>query len=266
VLLSLVFCAVLLTLTRGWGRLVAILRTPRTLLLLGLAGALIYLNWLVYIIAVDVGAVVDAALGYFINPVITVLLGVLILRERLRSAQWVAVGVAVAAFVVIAVGGATVPWIALVLAVSFGLYGLVKKRVGPSVDAVSGLAVETAWLSPLAVVQLGVVGATGGIALGQHGPGQAVAELLAGVVTAIPLLMFAGGARRITLVAIGLAQFVTPVLQFVIGVAVLHELMPASRWIGFGMLWVALAVLAVDLVVAARRRRPMGPVASADLS
>jgi chloramphenicol-sensitive protein RarD len=252
--MSLVVCAIALTALRGWRRVVAIIRTPRTFLLLGLAGILIYVNWLVYVLAVNVGAVVDAALGYFINPIVTVLLGVLVLRERLRPAQWAAVGVAFAAILVIAIGSATVPWIALALAVSFGLYGFVKKRVGSRVDALSGLTLETAWLTPVAAVQLGIVGATSGLTLGHHGPVQTTGLLLAGLVTAIPLLMFASAARRLPLVAIGLTQFVTPILQFVIGVAVLHEVMPTSRWIGFGLVWVALVVLTVDLVLAARRR------------
>jgi chloramphenicol-sensitive protein RarD len=262
VLLSLVFCAIVLTIVAGWRRVLAVLRTPRTLLLIGLGGVFIFVNWLVYVIAVDIGAVVDASLGYFINPVVTVLLGVLVLRERLRPAQWAAIGVAAVAILVIAIGGATVPWIALVLAASFGLYGLVKKRVGSRVDALAGLALETAWVAPLAAVQLVVVGVTGGIALGHHGPLQAVAELLAGVVTAIPLLLFAGAARRLPLVAIGLTQFVTPILQFAIGVLLLHEVMPPSRWIGFGLVWVALVVLTVDLVIANRRRGPRPPAAS----
>lgn len=257
VLLSLVFCAIVLTVVRGWGRVAAVVRSPRTLLLLALAGALIYVNWVVYVLAVDIGAVTDAALGYFINPVVLVLLGVIVLRERVRPAQWAAIGVATVAVVVIAVGGGTVPWIALVLAASFGLYGLVKKRVGGRVDALSGLALETAWLTPVAAVQLAIVGTVGGgIALGHHGPVQAVGELLAGVVTAIPLLMFAGAARRLTLVAIGLAQFVTPVLQFLIGVVVLHEVMAPTRWVGFGLVWLSLVVLTIDLVVAGRRRAP----------
>jgi chloramphenicol-sensitive protein RarD len=264
VLLSLVFCAIVLTVVRGWRRVAAVFRSPRTLLLIGLGGAFIFVNWLVYVIAVDIGAVVDASLGYFINPVVTVLLGVLVLRERLRPAQWAAIGVAAVAIVVIAVGGADVPWIALVLAASFGLYGLVKKRVGSRVDALAGLAVETAWVAPVAVVQLIVVGVTGGIALGQHGPLQAGAELAAGVVTAIPLLLFAGAARRLPLVAIGLTQFVTPILQFGIGVLLLHEVMPPSRWIGFGLVWAALVVLTVDLVVANRRRGPRALPASAE--
>jgi chloramphenicol-sensitive protein RarD len=254
VLFSLVFCAIVLTVTRAWARIAEIVRSPRVLLLLAMAGVLIYINWIVYVLAVDVGAVVDAALGYFINPIVTVLLGVIVLRERLRPAQWAAVGIATAAIVVIAVGGATLPWIALVLAASFGLYGLVKKRVGSRVDALAGLTIETAWLAPIAGIQLALVGATTGVTLGHHGPLQAVGLLLAGVVTAIPLLLFAGAARRLPLVAIGLTQFVTPILQFIIGVALLHEVMPTSRWIGFGLVWVALAVLMVDLVVASRRR------------
>ncbi|GAA2079012.1 hypothetical protein GCM10009840_12680 [Pseudolysinimonas kribbensis] len=254
VLLSLVFCALLITVLRGWPRIAGIVRTPRVLLALALSGVLILANWEIYVIAIDAQQVVDAALGYFITPIVTVLLGVFVLRERLRPLQWTAVGVSVVAIVVVAVGGATVPWVALGLAASFGLYGLVKKRVGPGVDALSGLTLETAWVTPLALVQLAIVAGGTGLAIGRHGAGQTVALLLAGVVTAIPLLMFAGSARRLPLVIIGLAQYIIPTLQFVIGVALLHETMPAGRWIGFGMVWLALVLLTVDLVAASRRR------------
>ena len=263
VLLSLVFCALLITVVRGWRRLVAIVRTPRLVLLLALSGVLIFANWEIYVIAVDAGAVVDAALGYFITPIVTVLLGVFVLHERLRVAQWVAVAISVAAIVVIAIGGATVPWVALGLAASFGLYGLVKKRVGPRVDALSGLALETAWVTPLAIVQLVIVASTAGLSIGQHGPVQTTALLLAGVVTAIPLLMFAASTRRLPLVVLGLAQYIIPSIQFVIGVVLLHEVMPPTRWVGFVMVWIALAVFAVDLVLASRRRGAVAPAGSA---
>ncbi len=264
-LLSVVVCAIAITVVTGWRRVVEVLRTPRALLLLGLSGALVFVNWLIYVIAVDLGRVVDASLGYFINPVVTALLGVLVLRERMRRGQWAAIGVAAIAIVVIAVGSGSFPWIALTLAASFGLYGLVKKRVGARVDALTGLAIETTWLAPVAGAMLVIVGVLGGgVALGHHGPLQAGAELLAGVVTAIPLLLFASAARRLTLVAMGLTQFVTPILQFMIGVVFLHEEMSPSRWIGFGLVWVALVVLMVDLVVAARRRGPALPSASAE--
>jgi chloramphenicol-sensitive protein RarD len=265
VLLSLVFCALLITVLRGWRRIAAIARVPRMLFALALSGVLILANWEIYVIAVDAGQVVDAALGYFITPIVTVLLGVLVLRERLRPLQWVAVGVSVVAIVVVAVGGATVPWVALGLALSFGLYGLVKKRVGPRVDALSGLAIETAWTAPLALVQLAVVASTTGLAIGRLDPVATVALLLAGVITAIPLLMFAGSARRLPLVVLGLAQYIIPTLQFLIGVALLHEVMPLGRWLGFGMVWVALLLLTVDLVAASRRREAVPAPGSPEL-
>jgi chloramphenicol-sensitive protein RarD len=181
---------------------------------------------------------------------------VLVLRERVRPAQWVALGIAVVAIVVIVVGYGSFPWIAIVLAVTFAAYGLVKRMVGPRVDALGGLTLETAWLAPLAVAQLVLVGVFGGgLAFGQHGPAHTLAMLAAGVVTTVPLLLFAAGARRIPLVALGMAQFLTPVLQFLVGWLVLHEAMPVERWIGFALVWVALVVLMTDTIVASRPPR-----------
>lgn len=255
ILLSLVFCAVLLTVLRGWPALVRIVRAPRLLGLTALAGVLIYVNWQAFVIGSLTGNVIETSLGYFINPLVTILLAVVVLRERLRAAQWVAVGIALCAVVVIIVGYGTFPWIALSLAASFGLYGLVKKRIGPSVDAVSGLTLETAWLAPVAVVQLCVVGATTGLTIGSSGLVHTLLLLGAGVVTAVPLLLFAAGARRASLSLVGLLQFVAPILQFVIGAWILGEPMPFERWIGFGLVWMALIVLTVDSVWAARRGR-----------
>lgn len=260
ILLSLAFCALLLTVLRGWGRLGAIIRQPRLLLWTGVAGALIYVNWQVYILATLDGHVIEASLGYFMNPIVTVVLGVVVLRERLRVTQWVAIGIAVIAVVVIVVGYGAFPWIALTLAFSFGIYGLVKKRLGPSVDAVSGLTLESAWLVPVAAVILVVVGSTSGLTMGAAGPWHAVLLSLAGVVTAVPLLLFAAGARRVPLTVIGLLQFVAPILQFVIGAWLLGEPMPLERWIGFGLVWIALIVLTVDSLVYARRGRAVSDV------
>lgn len=260
ILLSLAFCALLLTVLRGWGRLGAIIRQPRLLLWTGVAGALIYVNWQVYILATLDGHVIEASLGYFMNPIVTVVLGVVVLRERLRATQWVAIGIAVIAVVVIVVGYGAFPWIALTLAFSFGIYGLVKKRLGPSVDAVSGLTLESAWLVPVAAVILVVVGSTSGLTMGAAGPWHAVLLSLAGVVTAVPLLLFAAGARRVPLTVIGLLQFVAPILQFVIGAWLLGEPMPLERWIGFGLVWIALIVLTVDSLVYARRGRAVSDV------
>ena len=256
ILMSLVFCALLITVTRGWRRFGDLVRDRRTVLFMALAGVAIYVNWQVYIFAALNGHVIEGSLGYFINPIVTVLLGVLVLREKVRAAQWVALGIAVVAILVIVVGYGSVPWIALVLAFSFGVYGLLKRVVGPKVDAVGGLTLETAWLTPVAIVQLVLVSAIGGgIQFGQHGPWHVVALLLAGVATTVPLLLFASGARRIPLVALGMTQFLAPVLQFLVGWLVLKEAMPAERWIGFGLVWVALVVLMTDMILAARPPR-----------
>lgn len=255
IVLSLAFCALLLTVTRTWSRLFAILRVRRLRWLTALAGVLIYINWQVFILGALSGHVIETSLGYFINPIVTVMLGVLVLHERLRPTQWVAIGIAVAAVVVIIVGYGSFPWIALTLAASFGLYGLVKKKVGPSVDAVSGLTLETMWLTPIAAVVLVVVAVTEGLTMGAFGWQHAVLLSFAGVITAVPLLLFAAGARRAPLTLIGILQFVAPILQFLIGWLLLGEAMPLGRWIGFGLVWVALIVLTVDSVVHARRVR-----------
>lgn len=255
ILLSLAFCAILLTVTRTWPKLIAILRRRRLVLWTVLAGALIYVNWQVFLYATLSGHIVESSLGYFINPIVTVLLGVLVLRERLRVTQWVALGIAAAAVVVIVVGYGAFPWIALTLAFTFGFYGLVKKQIGPSVDAISGLTLESLWLAPVAVLQLVLVAMTTGITMGQVSTGHTVLLLLAGVATATPLLFFAAGARRTTLTLIGILQFVAPILQFIIGVWINDEPMPLERWIGFGLVWVALIVLTVDSLRHVRRTR-----------
>ncbi|MEO5535567.1 MAG: EamA family transporter RarD [Pseudolysinimonas sp.] len=256
ILMSLAFCVILLSISRGWQRVGAIIRDRRTLLLIAGAAVAIYLNWQIFVLAALAGHVIEASLGYFINPIVTVLLGVLVLREKVRPAQWVALGIAFAAILVIAIGYGSFPWIALGLAFSFGSYGLIKRVVGKSVDAVSGLTIETAWLVPVAVVQLILVGAIGGgIAFGNNGAGHTIAMLCAGVVTTVPLLLFASGARRIPLVALGMTQFLAPILQFFFGWLILHEVMPPERWVGFGLVWLALVVLMSDLILTSRSAR-----------
>ncbi|MGW8481845.1 EamA family transporter RarD [Microbacterium sp. NPDC055903] len=261
VLFSLVFCVLLLAVTRGWAPLIAIVRQPRLLGLTAVAGLLIYVNWQAFLIGTLSDRVVETSLGYFINPIMMVLLGVFVLRERIRRLQWAAIGIAgVAVIVIVAVYG-DVPWIALTLTLSFGLYGLVKKKIGPSVDALSGLTLESVWLVPIAAVQLIAVAATTGVTFGAHGPWHLVLLCLAGVATAVPLLLFATGTRRIDLTMIGMIQFITPIMQFLLGVVVLHEPMPVERWIGFALVWVAVIVFVIDLLLAARRSRRGAPVA-----
>lgn len=262
VLLSLVFCALLIAATRAWRPFAALLRDRRVVLTMGAAGVLIFVNWQTYVFATLTGQVVEAALGYFINPIVTVFLGVLVLRERLNVTQWIAVGISIVAVVVLGVGYGNLPWIALILAFSFGFYGLIKKRVGPKVDAVSGLTLETLWLAPLAVLQLVFVGVTAGLTLGTVSPWHTVLLLLAGAVTAVPLLLFAAASRRLPLIYMGFIQYFAPFIQFLVGVVVLREPMPLERWIGFGLVWVALAVLTFDLVRGVRnaRRAAVGPI------
>jgi len=255
IVLSLVFCGLLLTLTRSWARVVAVLRDRRTMLALTLAAVFILVNWSVYVYASVSGHVVEASLGYFANPIVTVLFGVIVLRERLRPLQWAALGLSAVAVLVIAIGYGAFPWIALALAFSFGLYGLVKKRVGPSADAVSGLTVETAVLAPAAAVVLVVLGLTSGLSLGALGTAHTLLVLSLGVVTAVPLIMFAAAARRLPLVYIGLAQYIAPILQLIVGVVILHEHMTAERWAGFAIVWVALIILTVDMFLHANRQR-----------
>ena len=261
VLLSLAFCVLLITVTRAWRPFMALVRDRRVLFTMGLAGVLIFVNWSTYVYATLTNQVVEAALGYFINPIVTVFLGVLVLRERLNLTQWVAVGISIVAVVVLAVGYGQLPWIALVLAFSFGFYGLIKKRVGPKVDAVSGLTLETAWLAPLAVAQLVFVAMTSGLTMGTVSPWHSALLLMAGVVTAIPLLLFAAASRRLPLIFMGFIQYFAPFIQFLVGVFILQEPMPPERWVGFGLVWVALLVLTFDLVRSARsaRRAPLEP-------
>lgn len=260
-LLTLVFCVLLLAVTRGWQRLRIIWRRPKLLLLTALAGLLIYINWQVFVIATMNEHVVETSLGYFINPIFTVLLGVLVLHERIRLAQWIAIGIAAVAVGVIIVAYGSFPWIALSLTASFGLYGLVKKKIGPAVDAVSGLTLESFWLIPVAAIILIFVSNDGGITMGTVSPLHTGLLLCAGVATAVPLLLFAAGTRRVDLSLVGMIQFITPIMQFLLGWAILGEPMPAERWIGFILVWVAIAVFVIDLLVQGQRGRRPAPAA-----
>jgi chloramphenicol-sensitive protein RarD len=244
IIFSLVFVVILLVFTGGFAGVVAVLRDPRRASLLSLAAVLIAVNWSVYIWGVNSGHVVECSLGYFINPLFTILLGVVVLGERLRPAQWVAVGVGGLAVVVITVDYGRPPWIALVLAASFGVYGFAKKTAG--VGALDSLAIETGVLVVPALVAVGIVSAQGTLALGHHGVGNTLLLASTGLVTAVPLLLFASATRRLPLSVVGLLQYLTPVLQFLVGVGIRHEHVPFAEFIGFCLVWVALIVLSVD--------------------
>ncbi len=253
---SLGFCALLLAVTRGWRPFAATLRSRRTMGLLVVAAVVLAVNWLVFVYGVLSDQVVDAALGYFINPLVTVALAVLVLHERLRPAQWAAVGIGAAAVVVITVGSGRLPWIALALAGSFGLYGLLKNRVGRTVGAVPGLAVETLVLAPVALGYLLVLEVSGNGTFVAHGGWHVAALVASGVITAVPLLLFGSAARRLPLSVVGMMQYLAPVMQLAIGVLVFREAMPPARWWGFSLVWLALVVLTVDGL---RARRPHSP-------
>lgn len=250
---TLVVMVIVVTRLRLWAGVRVILRDFGQMRLLTIAAVAISINWGVYIWAVNSGHVIEASLGYFINPLATILVGVAVLGERLRRAQWVAVGIATGAIIVIAVDYGRLPWIALTLATSFTIYGLMKKKTTAS--AVESLTVETTVLALPAVTTLIVLASTAQLTFGHHGPGQAALLAGAGLITAIPLLLFAGAARRLPLSTIGLIQYLTPVLQFLLGYLVDHEQMSPSRWAGFGLVWVALVILTADGLRLQRRNQ-----------
>ena len=261
ILWTLLFCGAVLVVRRelAWCRLV--LGNPRLLGAVALAGLLIAVNWTIYVAAVVAHHVTEASLGYFLNPIVTVAIGVVVLRERLRSLQWLAVAIGLAAGIYLSVDFGRPPWIALGLAFSFALYGLMKKRLGTKLGAFQSLTSETAVLAPVAVAVLVWLGVRGETTFTMDAPAHPLLLASAGVVTAAPLLLFAAAARRVPLVTIGLLQFVTPVLQLLCGVLLLGETMERSRWVGFGIVWVALLLLAFDSIRSVRARRRLADAA-----
>lgn len=227
--------------------------TRRTWILLACASGLISVNWVVYIYAVNSGHVVDAALGYFVTPLVSVLLGVVFFAERLNRQQALALLIAVAAVVLLSSGVGGTPWIALGLAFSFGLYGAVKKIV--MVDPRVSVGMETAIAAPFALAYLAVLQSTGEGQFTTNGPGHIALMMLCGPVTAIPLLLFGAAAQRLPLVTIGLLQYLTPSMQMIWGLVVGNEPMSAMRWAGFGLIWLALVVFSADTLSRTYRAR-----------
>lgn len=251
---SLLLVLGILALRRRLPGVMAAARDRRTLGLLSAAAVLVAVNWGVYIYAVSADRVIEAALGYFINPLVSVAFGILVFKERLRRQQGIALGLGTAAVVVLTAyydGG--FPWIALVLASSFGTYGLMKKLA--SVGAAESLAVETLVLLGPALAFLVVLGASGDATAGNNGTGHLLLMAATGPITAVPLMLFSAAVTRVPLTTIGLLQYLAPVLQFVIGWLVLGEAMPLSRWAGFALVWLALVLLTVDGLRAARSAR-----------
>jgi chloramphenicol-sensitive protein RarD len=245
---SLVFTALLVSGLAGARAFAGLSR--RRLALLALAAGLVSLNWGTYIWAVNSGHVVETSLGYFINPLVSVVLGVAFLGERLRRGQWIAVAIVTTAVVVLTVDYGRPPWIALALATTFGLYGFVKKIAG--VPALPSLTIETGLLFLPALGYLLLLEARGAATFAHVSLGKDVLLVICGVITAVPLLFFAGAANRIPLTTLGLLQYIAPGLQFLCGVLVFHEPMPASRWAGFALVWLGLAWFSVE---SALRRR-----------
>ena len=238
---SCLFMVMLLTVMRQWRRIGALLRQPRKIAAVTAAAILIGLNWATYIWAVNADRVVETALGYFITPLVSILLGMLFLSERLRSWQWVAVSIGTAAVMVLTVDYGQLPWVAFVLACSFGFYGLVKKRLG--LPATDGLFAESAVLAVPAIVTLLVLPNP---TFGELGADHTLLIAASGVITALPLLMFAGAANRIPLISLGMLQYIGPTIQLFLGVFAFHEPMPPVRLAGFALVWIALAVFTWD--------------------
>ncbi|RIK13008.1 MAG: EamA family transporter RarD [Acidobacteria bacterium] len=252
---TLVLCGLVLVVRRDLRWLLELARTPRRLAGVAVAGVLIALNWGIYTYAVLSGHVTEAALGYFLNPLVTVALGVIILHERLRRTQWVAVGIGAAAAAYLTVDYGRPPYISLALAFSFASYSLLKNRLGVTLSALRSLAGESLTILPVAVLILLWLGQRGETTFLGHGTAHTLLLLSTGVATAVPLLLFAAAASRVPLSTIGLLQFLTPVLQLLTAVVLLGESVPTTRWVGFALVWVALLVLTVDMVGHVRRSR-----------
>lgn len=248
---TLVFLIVVISIARNWGRVTRVLNRRRILILLG-AAIFISINWLVYVYAVASDQVVQASLGYFINPLISVALGVILLRERLRRLQWVAVGIALIAVAILTISYGALPWISLTLGFSFALYGLLKKLA--NVGSTDSLVIETAALAPFAIALMGLWEVGGQAAFVLDGWQISILLILLGPVTALPLLAFGGAATRIPLSTLGVLQYITPILQFSIGVFIFGEQMPGSRWLGFVFVWTALVIFSTDAYRHSRRQ------------
>ena len=253
---SFVFVTILLSLRRDWAGLRQAINR-RTVVIYLLAGILLAVNWLTYIWSVNAGFILESSLGYFINPLVSVLLGVVFLREKLRPWQWAAVGLAALGVIYLTIAHGSLPWISLVLAFTFGMYGFIKKLA--PLGSLNGLTLETALILVPALAYLLLAEANGTGAFGHLSAFQNVLLVLTGVVTAIPLLLFSEGARRIPLATLGLLQYVSPTLQFLFGVLVYHEAFTHERVIGFSIIWVALALYSAEGLLVRQRTLNAAP-------
>jgi chloramphenicol-sensitive protein RarD len=243
---SMVFVLVAITAMGRWGTFVAIARDRRLMLILAGASVTIALNWGGFIYGVTNGHVIETSLGYFINPLVTVLLGVFVLKETLRPVQWAAIAIGASSVVVLTVDYGRLPWVALLVGFSFAIYGFLKKKA--DLGAFEGLGMETAILFPVALAFLVVLQVRGDLAFGHEGPGNVALLVGTGVVTAIPLLLFGAAATRLSLTTIGLLQYLGPIIQFIVGLTIFHEDMTGARWAGFVLVWLALVVFTLDAI------------------
>jgi chloramphenicol-sensitive protein RarD len=251
VVFGFLFAALLVSITRAWKPIVELARSPKKLGWIAVAALFIFINWETYVIAVVTGNAIESSLGYFINPLITILFAVLILKEKLRPMQWVALGIGLIAVVVLTMDYGRPPWFAVILAVSFAIYSLAKNKVGNKIPALQSFTLESAILIPVALIQLAVVASMAPIML-FTGVFEASVLIGFGILTAIPLILFGAAASRIPLASIGFIQYLNPTVQFLIAYFILQEPMPAARWIGFGLVWLSLAVLTFDALRARR--------------
>ena len=262
VIFGFVFGIGAILITRKFAEYRAVFSQPKQLLWISVAAVVIYINWQVYVYAVADNHVLEASLGYFINPLVTIALATIFLKEKLNVLQWVAVGLGGVAVLILTFNYGQPPVIALTLALSFGIYGLAKNRLGGKVSALSSFTVETTLLLPLGIVQLVVLAGMMQIQFGYAGLAPSLGLAAYGVLTAIPLLLFGAAAKRVPLSYIGFMQYLTPTLQFLLGLIVFQEPMPAARWLGFAMVWFALSILSFDALRQLRNRsRLVAPVA-----
>ena len=254
VIWSLGFCAILLVFTGGFLRTWQILRSPRLFGLLLLASVLIAINWTTFIYGVETNQLVEISLGYYLNPLISIGLGVIFLGEKLRPLQWTAVGFGLLAVIIVGIGLGRVPYLAFTVALSFGLYGLVKNKVGSRVGALEGMAVESLVLAVPSAIYLIFLGSLGLQTFTGFGGWHVFVIIITGPATAIPLILFSAAARRIPLSWVGMLQYLTPTIQFTLGVTVLGEMMSTTRWVGFFVIWIAVVLLCTDMIRHSRRR------------
>jgi chloramphenicol-sensitive protein RarD len=262
VIFGFAFGLAVILLTRKFSEYLSVFKQPKQLLWISLAAVVIYINWQVYVYAVADNHVLEASLGYFINPLVTIALATIFLKEKLNVLQWVAVALGAVAVFILTFNYGQPPVIAITLALSFGIYGLAKNRLGGKVSALNSFTVETTLLLPLGIIQLVVLAGMMQIQFGYAGLIPSLGLAAYGVLTAIPLLLFGAAAKRVPLSYIGFMQYLTPTLQFLIGLLVFQEPMPAARWLGFAMVWFALSILSFDALRQLRNRsKYVAPVA-----